>query len=89
MSIRQQLKAWAGIEPAASRAEPPETVAAAIKRGRKAVVTPERLQLICELLAHGESEHSACIRAGIGLTANRLDGLERGKTIRCKLAGAH
>ena len=25
--------------------------------------------MICELLAHGESEKSACIRAGIGLTA--------------------
>jgi hypothetical protein len=39
------------------------------KRGRKPVVTPERVKIICELLAHGESEKSACIRAGIGLTA--------------------
>jgi hypothetical protein len=39
------------------------------KRGRKPVVTPERVQMICGLLAHGESEKSACIRAGIGLTA--------------------
>jgi hypothetical protein len=39
------------------------------KRGRKPVVTPERVKLIFELLAHGESEKSACIRAGIGLTA--------------------
>ncbi len=39
------------------------------KRGRKPVVTPERVQTICELLAHGESENSACLRAGIGLTA--------------------
>ena len=39
------------------------------KRGRKPVVTPERVKMICELLAHGESEKSACIRAGIGLTA--------------------
>jgi hypothetical protein len=39
------------------------------KRGRKPVVTPERVEIICELLAHGESEKSACIRAGIGLTA--------------------
>jgi hypothetical protein len=39
------------------------------KRGRKPVVTPERVQLICELLTHGESERSACIRAGIGSTA--------------------
>jgi hypothetical protein len=39
------------------------------KRGRKPVVTPERVKTICELIAHGESEKSACIRAGIGLTA--------------------
>ena len=39
------------------------------KRGRKPVVTPERVQMICGLLAHGESEKSACIRAGLGLTA--------------------
>jgi hypothetical protein len=39
------------------------------KRGRKPVVTPERVKIICELLAHGESEKSACLRAGIGLTA--------------------
>ena len=39
------------------------------KRGRKRVVTSERVQLICELLASGESESSACKRAGIGLTA--------------------
>jgi hypothetical protein len=39
------------------------------KRGRKPVVTTERVQMICELLARGESERSASIRAGIGLTA--------------------
>jgi hypothetical protein len=39
------------------------------KRGRKPVVTPERVEMICGLIAHGESEQSACIRAGIGLTA--------------------
>jgi hypothetical protein len=39
------------------------------KRGRKPVVTPERVKMICGLIAHGESEKSACIRAGIGLTA--------------------
>jgi len=39
------------------------------KRGRKPVVTPERVQMICALIAKGESENSACIRAGIGLTA--------------------
>jgi hypothetical protein len=40
-----------------------------VKRGRKSVVTPERINTICELLARGESERSACIRAGIGSTA--------------------
>jgi hypothetical protein len=53
------------------------------KRGRKPVVTPERVRIICELLAHGESEKSACIRAGIGLTAwntaKRLDADLRGR----------
>jgi hypothetical protein len=48
------------------------------KRGRKPVVTPDRVTMICGLLAHGESERSACIRAGIGLTAwntaKRSDG---------------
>jgi hypothetical protein len=39
------------------------------KRGRKPVGTPQRVQTICGLLALGESEKSACIRAGIGLTA--------------------
>jgi hypothetical protein len=42
---------------------------AGVKRGRKPVVTPERINTICELLTHGESERSACIRAGIGSTA--------------------
>ena len=46
-----------------------EASRASVKRGRKPVVTPERVQMICELLARGESERSACIRAGIGLTA--------------------
>jgi hypothetical protein len=57
------------------------------KRGRKPVVTPERVTIICELLAHGESEKSACIRAGIGLTAwntaKRSDG-----ALRERIAGA-
>jgi hypothetical protein len=39
------------------------------KRGRKPVVTPERVETICGLIAKGESEKSACVRAGIGLTA--------------------
>jgi hypothetical protein len=57
------------------------------KRGRKPVVTPERVRIICELLAHGESEKSACIRAGIGLTAwssaKRSDA-----SLRERIAGA-
>jgi hypothetical protein len=32
-------------------------------------VTPARVDTICELLARGESERSACVRAGIGSTA--------------------
>jgi hypothetical protein len=39
------------------------------KCGRKPVVTPERVQMICDLLATGESEQSGCLRAGIGSTA--------------------
>jgi hypothetical protein len=46
-----------------------EASRASLKRGRKPVVTPERINTICELLTRGESERSACIRAGIGATA--------------------
>src|SRR5438477_7453400 len=53
----------------ASRAEPAESVAAAVKRGRKRVVTQERVEKICHALAQGESETAACLRVGIGLTA--------------------
>jgi hypothetical protein len=57
------------------------------KRGRKPVVTPERVEMICGLIAHGESEKSACIRAGIGLTAwstaKRSDA-----GLRTRIAGA-
>jgi hypothetical protein len=54
----------------ASRAEVSEDSSSqARKRGRKPVVTPERVEMICGLIAHGESEKSACVRAGIGLTA--------------------
>ncbi len=53
------------------------------RRGRKRVVTSERVQMICALLAIGESEQSACIRAGIGSTAwsvaKRLDPALRGQ----------
>ncbi|MGI8437803.1 MAG: hypothetical protein ACR2NX_13025 [Chthoniobacterales bacterium] len=40
-----------------------------LKRGRKPVVTASRVEIICKLLAHGETECAACLRAGIGLTA--------------------
>src|SRR5262245_43737650 len=46
-----------------------EASRASLRRGRKPVVTPERINTICELLTRGESERSACIRAGIGSTA--------------------
>jgi hypothetical protein len=46
-----------------------EASRARLRRGRKPVVTPERINMICELLARGESERLACMRAGIGLTA--------------------
>jgi hypothetical protein len=53
----------------ASRAEPTEDVTLTAKRGRKRVVTPERVEKICEALTQGESETAACLRVGIGLTA--------------------
>ena len=53
----------------ASSGDALETAQPQPKRGRKPVVTPERTQTICELLARGESERSGCMRAGIGLTA--------------------
>jgi hypothetical protein len=57
------------------------------KRGRKPVVTPERVGMISGLLAHGESEKSACIRAGIGLTAwNAAKRSDPG--LRERIAGA-
>jgi hypothetical protein len=57
------------------------------KRGRKPVVTQERVRIICELIAHGESEKSACIRAGIGLTAwNTAKRSDAG--LRERIAGA-
>ena len=57
------------------------------KRGRKPVVTPERVEIICGLIARGESEKSACIRAGIGLTAwNTAKRSDPG--LRERIAGA-
>ncbi len=40
-----------------------------LKRGRKPVVTPERVQMICGLIGKGKTEKAACIRAGISGTA--------------------
>ncbi len=40
-----------------------------LKRGRKPVVTLKRVKTICALLAKGDTEHAACLREGIGLTA--------------------
>ena len=42
---------------------------ATLRRDRKPVVTPDRVQMICQMLARGESERAGCLRAGIGLTA--------------------
>jgi hypothetical protein len=67
--IEAQFPSKATADNEASRATLPESTVATRKRGRKPVVTPERINTICELLARGESERSACIRAGIGSTA--------------------
>lgn len=57
------------------------------KRGRRPVVTPERVRIICELLAHGETERAACIRAGIGSTA--WNGAKRADAdLRVRIASA-
>lgn len=40
-----------------------------IKRGRKAIVTPPRIEIVCEVLSKGGSERAACLKAGIGSTA--------------------
>ncbi len=57
------------------------------KRGRKPVVTPERVMMICDLLASGQTERAACLRAGIGGTAwnaaKRVDS-----TLRNRIASA-
>ncbi len=58
-----------------------------VKRGRKPVLTLERVKIICDLLAKGESEHSACLRAGVGQTtwstAKRAD-----PSLRARIAEA-
>ncbi len=57
------------------------------RRGRKPVVTAERVELICGMIATGSTEHAACIRAGIGSTAwntaKRADA-----TLRNRIASA-
>ncbi len=40
-----------------------------LRCGRKRVVTPERVHMICGLIAKGKTEKAACIRAGISSTA--------------------
>ncbi len=40
-----------------------------LKRGRKRVVTLEKIHMICGRITNGETEQSACIRAGISSTA--------------------
>jgi hypothetical protein len=55
-----QLPTKAETDNKASRAK--------VRRGRKPIVTLERVKIICDLLATGESEQSACLRAGVGQT---------------------
>jgi hypothetical protein len=64
-----------------------EASRASLKRGRKPVVTPERINTICELLTRGESERSACIRAGIGSTAWGA-AKRKSAALRERIAGA-
>jgi len=56
--------------------------------GRKPVVTPERVQMICDLLATGESERSGCLRAAIGSTAwntaKRADASLRARIVEAR-----
>lgn len=40
-----------------------------LRRGRKPVVTREKVHMICALIAKGKTEKAACIRAGISGTA--------------------
>ena len=53
------------------------------KRGRKSVVTPERIAVVCGLLASGQTETAGCLKAGIGLSAwnaaQRVDAALRGR----------
>ena len=83
-----QFPAKTKVEDDASRARVSEDASSQPrKRGRKPVVMPERVEIICGLIAKGESEKSACIRAGIGLTAwNTAKRSDAG--LRAAIAGA-
>src|SRR5438270_682385 len=59
-----------------------------LNEGASAVVTPERVQLICEALARRESESAGCLKAGIGLTtwnvAKRCDADLRARIAKAR-----
>ncbi len=65
-----------------------EALRAKVKRGRKPVLTLERVKIICDLLAKGESERSACLRAGVGQTtwntAKRADASLRARIVQAR-----
>jgi hypothetical protein len=65
-----RFPAKAETEADASRARPvDETNSCQNLKGRKRVVTPERVELVCRMLAEGKTETAGCLRAGIGKTA--------------------
>jgi hypothetical protein len=68
-AAKAQFPPKAKNDESASRAEPLEDVTLTAKRGRRRVVTPQRVEKICDALAQGQSETAACLRVGIGLTA--------------------
>jgi hypothetical protein len=57
------------------------------KTGRKPIVTSARVDLICSLLAEGESETAGCRLAGVGLTAWH-EAKKKSQTIRDQIAAA-
>jgi hypothetical protein len=61
--------------------------ASVMRRCRKPVVTPERIAMICGLLAKGESEQAACLRAGISSTAWGV-AKRKDASLRERIAGA-
>lgn len=74
----------------ASRAKQPKDCTIApppLKRGRKPIVTPERVRVICEALSNGDSESLACMRAGISLTTwNKAKRADQGLRLRIESA---